>query len=174
MKNFIKEIRILKSIQMRKCKESDLELLEWFGTYSKYKNVYESTFYRQSKKEVFMLVADFNNFPIGQLWIDFTRNKSNNAAFIWAVRVFPIFRGLGVGSELVKEAEKIIKGKNYLYSEITVNIENKKVQKLYEKLGYKTIKKFRNEWDYKDPEKGQKKIKSIEFLMRKNIQDTEL
>ena len=64
-------------VTIRICRESDLSNLEWFGSMTEYRQTISYAFERLQKGEIIMLVAEANRFPIGQVWIDLTKQREN-------------------------------------------------------------------------------------------------
>ena len=72
---------------------------------------FAEAFARHVRDENIMLVADMHGFPVGQAWIDLTKRQSERVGYIWAVRVFPFLRGLGVGTRLMESAEQELRSR---------------------------------------------------------------
>jgi ribosomal protein S18 acetylase RimI-like enzyme len=59
--------------------------------------------------------------------------------YISNVAVYPEFRGLGLGNELMTNAERCAGTKYLKYVSLDVEVENESAIKLYKKLGYEII-----------------------------------
>jgi ribosomal protein S18 acetylase RimI-like enzyme len=123
-------------LKIRLAAESDLEKLEWLGMYSKDREMIKRSYQRQLRDENLMLVAELNRFPIAQAWIDLEAKRSSRIGVIWAVRVFPFLRGMGLGGCLISIAEQMLTQRKFRFSELSVHKENKGAQRLYRRLGY--------------------------------------
>jgi ribosomal protein S18 acetylase RimI-like enzyme len=124
-------------VLIRPAKEDDLDALEWFGEYSPDRAIILSAFKQQESGTGLMLLALLGDAPIAQVWIDFERHRSINAGFIWALRVFPWFRGLGVGERMLGAAENAIRSAGFACVELTVERDNLRARRFYERLGYR-------------------------------------
>jgi len=59
--------------------------------------------------------------------------------YISNIAVYPEFRGIGLGNELMLNAEKIARSAKNKSMSLDVEIENKGAIKVYKKLGYRII-----------------------------------
>ncbi len=80
------------------------------------------------------LLAYLNNQPVGTTRI---RYLNQDTAKIQRVAVLLKARGQGIGTQLVKQASKIVEGKK-TYTKIIIHAQIY-IQSLYEKLGFKPI-----------------------------------
>src|SRR3989337_237948 len=76
--------------------------LEVFGAYSHFRDLYQRTWLDHLAGRRLMLVADLNDFPIGQVWLDIV---PADFAYLYALRVMEPFQGLGIGTRLIQSAE---------------------------------------------------------------------
>ncbi|MFC4171221.1 hypothetical protein ACFOYU_03970 [Microvirga sp. GCM10011540] len=81
-------IEVTLEIAVRSCVEEDLPALEWMGLFSAHRDIIRQAFEAQQCGDALMLLAVTAGFPVGQVWIDFARRRSEGAAFIWGVRTF--------------------------------------------------------------------------------------
>ncbi|HSK38930.1 MAG TPA: GNAT family N-acetyltransferase, partial [Arenibaculum sp.] len=137
---------------VRPCVESDLEALEWMGMFTSHREIIRAVFERHRRGEDVMLVADANGFPVGQLWIDFLRKAHRSTALLWAVRVFPPLRNLGIGRHLMLAAEEVVLRRNLTRLELGVEHDNPDARRFYERLGYRPCARFRDAYGYITPE----------------------
>jgi ribosomal protein S18 acetylase RimI-like enzyme len=91
---------------------------------------------QQSRGEALILVADVHGHPVGQLWIDLERRRSERAGEIWAVSVLPWLRGQGIGARLVRAAEDALRARGFRWALLGVEADNAAARRLYERLGY--------------------------------------
>jgi len=131
--------------------ERDVRLLEWHGG-EDLRSFYEWQWAQHRSCEREILVADFNNFPIGQVAIQWT-GKITHPSFpdIQSLRVMETFRGLGIGSRLVEACEIEVLRRNFDQIGIAVGLENPAAQRLYERLGYHVSgAPYSDSWDYQN------------------------
>lgn len=127
------------AIAIRRTRERDLAALEWFGLFSSHRDIIRAAFDRQMLGDMEMLVADLNGFPVGQVWIDFRPGRAEDGASLWAVRVLPPLRRLGIGQRLMRAAEVLARDRGLAVTSLTVERRNTEARKLYERLGYRIV-----------------------------------
>src|SRR3546814_19718752 len=108
------------TIEIRLCVEDDLPALEWDGKFSAHRPIIESTFRAQTSGRGAILLADANRYPVGQVWIDFERERDPPCAFLWAVRVLRPFRRAGIGSRLMAPADTLIPRRSFYMGDLTL------------------------------------------------------
>ena len=139
-------------VSIRRCQAPDLRALEWFGLHKTDRLVIANAFRRHCAGELLMLVADADGFPIGQVWIDFDRLALERTGILWALRVFPILRGRGIGTRLVAEAERHLRRRGYAVSRLGVEKDNPRARALYQRLGYRLIREEQQPFAYDEPD----------------------
>jgi ribosomal protein S18 acetylase RimI-like enzyme len=154
---------------IRSCRSEDLKKLLWFGKFYEHKEIINKAYERQSKGELIFLVAEINNFPAGQLWIDFKKSRHPGTALIWAFRVFSPFRSLGIGKRLIKCSEKILISKKFKFAEIGVEKDNRRAKSFYEKMGYIVYDEISENWNYTNPEENVIGRISTQWILRKEL-----
>lgn len=145
-------IMISMEITLRLANQADLPKLEWYGQYRHYRNLFRRTFREQQMGRRLMLIADANNFPIGHIFIHLNNKDGKGRAYLYSFRVLEMFRGKGIGTRLIQEAEAIAFGRGCHWSTIAVAKDNPKAQRLYERLGYRIYAQDSGEWSYLDHE----------------------
>jgi ribosomal protein S18 acetylase RimI-like enzyme len=126
-------------VVIRTCRVADLRPLEWSGAYSDHRYLIAEAFERQESGQVVMLVADIDGFPAGQAWIDVSRKRLYDIGEIWALRVHPLLRGRGIGTQLLLVAERIIREHELVIAELGVEVQNTEARRLYDRLGYEVV-----------------------------------
>jgi ribosomal protein S18 acetylase RimI-like enzyme len=139
-------------ITIRPCTEADLPNLEWFGMFTEHREIIRSAFDRQASGDTEMLVADANNFPVGQVWIDYARKRDKNCSLLWAVRVFPALQRTGIGTRLIGAAENMIRQRAVAWVEVEVERNNSKARHFYERLGYRFTSTASDSYSYITPD----------------------
>ena len=140
-------------VKIRPCARRDLLQLEWFGLYTEHRQLIEDAFRRQQSGDVTMLVADLDGFPAGQAWLDLSDRAADSAGVIWALRVFPLLRNHGIGTGLMMAAEQLLAERGFRWSELTVDQDEPRPRRLYERLGYRSLGATEGLLRYTPPEK---------------------
>lgn len=93
------------------------------------------------------LVAEEEGKVIGAVWTrimnDYGHVDDNTPSF--AISLYKEYRGLGIGTQLMKEMLKLLKEKGYERASLAVQKANYAV-KMYEKVGFETVDE--NEEEY--------------------------
>lgn len=166
MSAFVVPVRI----SIRTCRAADLLSLEWFGTYTHHRELIQTAFARQERGEVLMLLAAASgDAPVGQVWIDFTCSGTPEVGWIWALRVFPMLRGRGIGSRLLDAAEQLLARSGFARVEISVETSNAAAQRLYESRGYRFVRRIVTQHAFTTPWGELERHQGEEWLMRKQL-----
>ncbi|MDO8513525.1 MAG: GNAT family N-acetyltransferase [bacterium] len=125
---------------IRACRETDIKLLEKY--FSGDEENHRARLDRQKKGLSIYLIALIDSRPVGHLdirWQGCKNEKVKNfvgeCPELSAIAVRPNFRSKGIGTNLVKSAEKIVANERFEQVGIGVGIENERAKKLYERLG---------------------------------------
>lgn len=145
------------NINIRRANNDDIKVLNAFLTSlirdeKKYdKNINEDIvinyFYETiiDKEDHYLLVADVDNKLVGYLY-GYIENSGNvyidKVSVIDALFVMEEYRGNGIANMLIDEFKKVSKDNNVRYIEIKVCNENEKASSLYNKCGFKDIKRI--------------------------------
>ena len=156
-------------ITIRPCQRSDLQDLEWFGMFSQMREVSLSAFSRYEWGEIMMFVAETNQFPVGQVWVDLVKLRADSIGVIWALRVMPPLHNFGIGSRLIATAESLLRNQGYEIAELGVEKTNPHAKRLYERLGYRVVKDNIEEWDFITPDGQSVHMVADEWIMSKRL-----
>lgn len=93
------------------------------------------------------LVAEIDKKVVGAAWVRIMDDYGHidNATPSLAISLYEDYRGLGIGTALMKELLSLLKDKGYKQTSLSVQKANYAV-KMYKKLGYKVIDE--NEEEY--------------------------
>lgn len=160
------------SITLRAAVQEDLPKLEWYGQYSHFRNLFRRAYREQQIGHRLMLVADCNNFPIGHLFIQFIERDDGGErrAYLYSFRVMEMFRGQGIGTRLMQEAETIIGQRGYSRVTISVAKANSDARRLYERLGYRVFAQDEGHWRYVDHRGATRSVHEPCWMLHKQIQ----
>ncbi len=100
-----------------------------------------------TKKDDIGLVAEIDNKPIGAVWVrimnDYGHIDNDTPSF--AISLYKDYRGLGIGTALMREMLRILKDRGYKQASLAVQKANYAV-KMYQKTGFKIVDE--NEEEY--------------------------
>ena len=136
---------------VRTLRESDNRALEWSGG-PDLRSFYDEQWQRHQAGEVCVLVVEWNRFPVGQGAIHW-RGKPTHPHIpdIQSLRVFDAFRGLGLGSQLLRALENTVRERGFKQVSLAVALDNPRAHALYERIGYAPVgEPYHDEWIYRD------------------------
>ena len=160
------------TVTIRRSVAGDLPGLEWFGVHTPHREIIATAFRNQEGKQGFLLVADVNGFPVGQIGVDAVRKRHLGRATLWALRVFQPFRGLGIGRRLMQAAEQASAGCGFTAVELGVDRDNASVLPFYEGLGYAHCGTERGHFRYRTPKSAAVHIPIDQWLLSKRLDNT--
>lgn len=156
-------------VRIRTCVRDDLFALEWFGLFSEHRRIIHEAFARQERGDNLMLIADVKGWPAGQVWIDFTKKHRQQAALLWAVRVFPGMQRVGIGARLIAAAERAARMRGFHHVELGVERTNAGPRRLYERLGYRVVGTECEAYEYVTPNGIPTRVPVDQWIMRKRV-----
>ncbi len=123
-----------------------------------------------------MLVAATNEFPIGQIFVQFTKGNAAYAdgrtrAYLYALRVMEPFRRQGIGTKLIEAGERAALDQHFSVVTIAVAKDNPEALRLYERLGYTKFGEDPGRWSFTDPAGKVHHISEPCYAMSKLLSD---
>jgi ribosomal protein S18 acetylase RimI-like enzyme len=153
-------------VVLRLATQADLPKLEWFGQYTHFRALFRRTFREQQRGKRLMIVADCNDFPIGQVFIQLV---PGDRAYLYALRVMEMFRGQGIGSWLIREAEAMAVGRGIYRATIAAAKDNPGARRLYERQGYRVYADDPGYWSYIDHQGRDQSVHEPCWLLEKRL-----
>lgn len=157
-------------VVIRQVRADDLEALEWDGEYRRFRLVYQRAYTESIRGRRVLLVAEAQGYIIGQVFVqaDSTfSGGSGRSAYLYALRVRPEYRNCGFGTELVHEAESILRQRGFVRALISVAKGNHAARRLYERLGYEVFGEDAGSWSYFDDQGQVQEVHEPAFLLEK-------
>jgi ribosomal protein S18 acetylase RimI-like enzyme len=138
-------------VTVRELRESDTRALEWQGG-ADLRSWYEEPWAQHQDGSSCVLVADFNGYPIGQVAIHWSGKPTHpHIPDLQSFRVFPAFRGMGIGSRLLQASEYTVQARGFAQVSLAVTPHNTAARRLYERRGYHVVGDVYNfVWHYTD------------------------
>lgn len=147
-------LRIAADVVIRPADLADLEGLEWFGQYAHYRRLFRETWHDQQRGLRLMLIADFNRFPVGQIFLQLQSSRptpdQTTRIYFYALRVLEPFQRMGIGTALLHAAEAFAGRQNYGWATIAAGKDNPAARQLYERHGYAVCGEEEGDWSYLD------------------------
>ncbi len=154
--------------------EADLPKLEWGGQYTHFREIFRRTFQEQQHRRRLMLVAAVSDYPIGQVFIQFSSGDlsfadGHDRAYLYSLRVMEPFQRNGLGTRLVQAAEDLLRERGFHWTTIAAARDNPGAQRLYQRLGYKIFTEDPGRWEYVDHEGKLRTVVEPCYVMEKRI-----
>lgn len=158
-------------VVIRHAVEADVPRLEWFGLMTPFRTFLAADFGRAQAGELIYLVAEVNDFPIGQVEIDLTRFAEERCGYILALRVLPTHQGQGIGSRLMRTAETLLTERGDRLARLHVEQANPEALRLYQRLGYQIRREVFEPWQYQTPEGELRTIAEPEWVLERVLRE---
>lgn len=137
---------------IRPARQDDLDKLEWYGKHENLRSLFARSYREQKRGRRLMLIAETNDFPVGRVFLQF---KGNNAifadgserAYLYSFHVMEMFRGIGLGTRLVAEAEQVVQLRGFRVVTLAVAQDNLRALQLYHRMGYRRFGDNKGSWE---------------------------
>jgi ribosomal protein S18 acetylase RimI-like enzyme len=166
---------LLEMVVLRHVRQEDLPALEWEGEYKHFRRLFADAFKRSQRGESVLWIAELpERGVIGQLFIQLDGIHSGladgyNRAYIYGFRVRPEFRGEGVGSLLLTNAEADLQKRGFRTVVLNVGRDNPGARRLYERYGYQVVAAEPGVWSYLDDRGRLRQVNEPAWRMEKQI-----
>ena len=147
--------------------ESDLAEISWSGTVKHVQHVAEELKRVLSGDAEYIAVRNPEGQALAIGLIDHARYK--DASEIGQLSTDPELQGRGLGTILIQAAELRIRDRGHKWSILGVEVENVRVRKLYERLGYSFYAEETDSWTAEDQHGNEYLHIADTFLLRKRV-----
>ena len=158
--------------RIRPATEADLVALEWGGEYRRFRRLYRTALEEAKRGERVLLVAEVQAGVVGQIFVQLGgafAGQPLSSGYLYAFRVRPEYRNMGLGTGLVAEAEAVLQEKGFTQVVIAVAKDNARALRLYERLGYSRFGEDPGQWSYIDDRGKIQDIVEPAFLLAKPL-----
>ena len=145
--------RWFSDLLIRPLRQAELPALEWEGAYTHFRRLYNLAYQRSIKGNAVLWVAKLPGEQLlGQLFVllysegDSRVADGREQAFIHSFRVRPEYRGRGLGSRMLANAESDLLRRSFQKVSLNVAIENGAAIRLYERAGYQRKRREAGNW----------------------------
>jgi ribosomal protein S18 acetylase RimI-like enzyme len=161
-------------LTIRAMSAEDLQKLEWYGQYRHFRNVFARSYHDQAMGKRHLLVADFNGFPIGRLFILLrSRNlvvaDGKHRAYLYSFAVLDMFQSMGIGSHLIRAAEEVLIERGFSTATLAVAKENDGALRLYQRHHYRIFAEDDGRWRYTDHRGVVRQVVEPAWLLEKTL-----
>jgi len=167
----------LDKVIIRRLRQVDLPDLEWDGEYTRFRKLYQSAFERSLMGQSVLWVAEHQGRGvIGQLFLQLDSDVTELAdgktrAYLYAFRIRPEYRCVGLGSFMMDLAESDLKRRTFKVITLNVTQDNKDAIRLYERRGYCITGPDAGKWSYPDHEGVWQTVNEPSWRMEKQLGD---
>ncbi len=165
----------LSCISIRHLTAADLPALEWGGEYTHFRHVYAEAYQRMLKGLSILWGAELpGQGLVGQVFIQLDCDRPELAdgfyrAYLYSFRVQPQYRGVGLGSLMMKVVEEDLCQRGFHSLTLNVAKDNLRAQKLYARHGYQIVAHEPGVWHYLDHQNNWRYVKEEAWRMEKNL-----
>ncbi len=163
---------------IRPIEERDLPALEWDGMYLHFRRLFRQAYedMRIGTRQLLMVEHKTTGEMIGQIFIQWTSSDPRYAdgarrGYLYALRIKPAFRNLGLGTRILNAAENELRRRGMDTAAIGVEKNNPRARALYERRGYRIIADDPGRWSYLDHEGNIQEVLEPAWLMEKRIHE---
>lgn len=162
----------LNDLCIRQVTRDDLQRLECGQMFIHFRNVFFKSFVEQQFGDRHMLIAEVNAELIGRLFVLHRRSQlerppKQRRGYLYSFYVLESYRGLGIGSALLRAAEAHLRQMSFHTATISVARTNYNALRLYRRHGYQIISADNGEWSYLDHHDVLRKVTEPCYLLEK-------
>lgn len=160
--------------RIRPATPDDLPAMEWEGEYRRYRRLYQQAMAEVPSGRCCILLADAGGTVVGQVVVRFGAappqlGDVSEVGYLHAVRVRAAFRNRGIGSQLIAEAEALLRRRGFRRAALAVARNNPAARRLYQRLGYSVVAEDPGEWSYLDDEGRLRQVHEPAHIMEKSL-----
>ena len=165
----------LAEVQCRYLVRDDLPALEWDGEYTHFRRLYREVYQSFSHGKAVMWVATLPvEGLIGQLFVQLHSTRLELAdgktrAYLYGFRVKSLYRGVGVGSNMLEQAEKDLLQRGFSLLSLNVGRNNPDARRFYEQHGYCAVGNEAGRWSYLDDQGQRREVIEPAWRMEKTL-----
>lgn len=159
-------------VAIRSATDADLSALEWEGEYIHYRRLFKKAMAEARRGRRLLLLAEVDGKIIGQIFAQLSTRPAFSApgsasGYLYAFRVKEPHRNLGIGTQLIQEAESRLRRLGYSRVVISVAKRNTSARRLYQRLDYRIFSEDPGEWSYVDHFGRVREVREPAFVLEK-------
>ncbi|WP_316529502.1 GNAT family N-acetyltransferase [Kitasatospora brasiliensis] len=159
------EIRFRLSV--RDLTHADLPSCGWAGDALHVRQLADQLRRAEAGEIDYLAVCTPVGFPVAVCGVDYTVKPG--AGEIWQLGVHPALRSCGIGTLLIRSAERRITARGLARAELGVEEDNPRARALYERLGYREYGREPDSWNVVAEDGTVRRHETVCVLMRKRL-----
>ncbi|MEW2354950.1 GNAT family N-acetyltransferase [Spirillospora sp. NPDC029432] len=159
---------VVVEFSVRDLVHEDLPSCTWAGSGTHLAHVADALERRHRGEVDYLAICPPSNLPVAIGGVDYA--PSPEAGSLWQFSVHPALRSCGIGTALVRAAEKRILERGLYWAELGVEESNPRARALYERLGYVAYDRRPEAWDAEAPDGSVIRYETICTLMRRRLE----
>lgn len=166
---------LLKQVEFRTIRSSDLPELEWDGEFRHFRRLYKDVYQSTLAGRAVMWVAVVKpHGVIGQVFVQLDSARRELAdgldrAYVYGFRVKPAYRNLGVGGRMLQVVENDLRQRRFRFVTLNVGRENPDALRFYERWGYQVVAAEPGRWSYVDDQDQRREVVEPAWRMQKAL-----
>jgi ribosomal protein S18 acetylase RimI-like enzyme len=145
----------------------DVPLLGWSGSAMHLASVVRALDRVELAELEYLAVRAPTGEPIAKCAIDYA--KAPGTGWIYQVATAAELQGHGIGTCLIVAAEERIRQREVCVAELGVEDNNPRARALYERLGYREVRRERASWDQQDADGNLARYETELAVLRKEL-----
>jgi ribosomal protein S18 acetylase RimI-like enzyme len=147
--------------------QEDLALLDWSGSETHLASVSRALERIEPGEVQYLVVRAPGGEPIAKGGIDYAEEPG--VGTIWQVATAQELQSLGIGTHLIAVAEQRVRKRGVRTAELAVEDNNPRAKALYERLGYREVRRKAASWDQEDAAGNVSRYETELAVMRKEL-----
>jgi len=131
-------------LTLRDMTRADIETMSWSGGQAHLSNMHLQLQRAEAGNVDYVVACPPSDIPVAKCGIDY--RAAPGTGTIWQVAVHPALQSLGIGTALLAYAEQRIRARRIDTARLSVEQDNPRARKLYERLGYVADHDVREAW----------------------------
>ncbi|MEO3752304.1 GNAT family N-acetyltransferase [Streptomyces sp. B6B3] len=160
-------VEVSVALSVRDLVAADLGACGWAGSPLHLDSVAKQLGRAELDEVDYLAVCPPSGLPVAIGGVDYRVRE--NAGMLWQLVVHPALRSCGVGTFLVRSAERRITARGLRLAELDVEEVNPRARTLYERLGYVAYGSEPAAWDELGPDGSVRRYETVCTMMRKRL-----
>lgn len=161
------EAAVTLPVHVRDLLPGDLPACAWSGSATHVRHVGHELARAAVGEVDYLAVCTPADLPVAIGGVDY--RVAEGAGTLWQLAVMPALQSCGLGTLLVRAAERRIRSRGLWRAELAVEEGNPRARALYERLGYRAYGREPDAWDEEAPDGSIRRHETMCVLLRKSL-----